>query len=85
MWRFVLVLLAPFALGFAGDAAAQQSDTVVLETTQGKIEIKKPGQHIIKPTLQGKTPWDLCKGQKRKGEHGEKHLWRTSTKQKNQQ
>jgi peptidylprolyl isomerase len=40
MWRFLIALVAPLALFFAGPAGAQESNTVVLETNQGNIEIK---------------------------------------------
>lgn len=40
MWRFMLALVTPMVLMFAGQAGAQESNTVVLETNQGIIEVK---------------------------------------------
>jgi peptidylprolyl isomerase len=40
MWRFLCAFVTPVVLLFAGQAGAQEPNTVVLQTNQGNIELK---------------------------------------------
>lgn len=40
MWRFIIAFVTPCVLLFAGNSGAQEAPIVVLETTQGNIELK---------------------------------------------